>query len=180
MQGGGESRIFRRLLDYSEKRRYTRYSGVFGFSAEARWPADGASRHTEPIPLNQTQGMTMRYRLLKDPYATSALVLMASAWLGAWIWGWGPLVFAYFLLLYFIVALGVRLDEITDQMRENGRRLDRFLALEERRYHQSRSANPDNCPSVHSEGMGPNLKDMQSTLTAIEAALGRIQQKVDS
>lgn len=122
----------------------------------------------------------MKYRLLKDPYAASALVLITSAWLGAWIWGWGPLVFAYFLLLYFIVTLGIRLDEISGQMRETGRRLDRFLALEERRYHQSRSAGLDNGASVDSEGIGRNLEDVQSTLTAIDAALGRIQEKVDS
>ena len=121
----------------------------------------------------------MKFHSLKGPYAASALALLASAWLGAWIWGWGPLVFAYFLLLYFIVALGIRLDEIADQMRETGRRLDRFLALEERRYHQSRSDGTDGRPPAGSVNLDRNLGDVQSKLTAIDDALGRIQEKVD-
>ena len=116
----------------------------------------------------------MKYSPFKDPYIVSALVLLASAWMGAWIWGWGPLVFGFFLLLYFIVALGIRLDEISAQMRETGRRLDRFLALEERRY-QSNGCGTDAADAAP----GAKTDDLQARLAAIDAALERIQDKID-
>ena len=116
----------------------------------------------------------MNFRPFKDPYFISALVLFIAAWLGTWLWGWGPLVFGFFLLLYFIVALGIRLDEISGQMRETGRRLDRFLAIEERRHQPDRAA--PGAGGARSEEVGD---DLRSRLAAIDAALERIQEKAD-
>lgn len=116
----------------------------------------------------------MNFRPFKDPYFVSALLLFIAAWLGAWFWGWGPLVFGFFLLLYFIVALGIRLDEISGQMRETGRRLDRFLAIEERRHQLDRAATRDAGAETDEGG-----DDLRTRLAAIDAALGRIQEKID-
>jgi hypothetical protein len=49
----------------------------------------------------------------RRPYAVSSLVFVVMAILGWRVLGWGEQEFGFMLLLYFIVTLGVRLDEIS-------------------------------------------------------------------
>ena len=49
----------------------------------------------------------------RHPYAVSSLVFLALILLGWWVLGWGERQLGFVLLLYFIVALGIRLDEIS-------------------------------------------------------------------
>jgi len=48
----------------------------------------------------------------KNPYAAVAVVFLVTLLFGRHLLGWGALAFAYFLLLYCIVAVAIKLDEI--------------------------------------------------------------------
>lgn len=47
------------------------------------------------------------------PYTVSSLIFLAMVILGWWVFGWGERQLGFILLLYFIVTLGIRLDEIS-------------------------------------------------------------------
>jgi hypothetical protein len=49
----------------------------------------------------------------KHPYTVTSLIFLALIILGWRVLGWGERHLGFVLLLYFIVTLGVRLDEIT-------------------------------------------------------------------
>jgi len=49
----------------------------------------------------------------KHPYTITSLIFLVVIILGWQVLGWGERHFGFVLLLYFIVTLGVRLDEIT-------------------------------------------------------------------
>ena len=49
----------------------------------------------------------------KHPYTVTSLIFLALILLGWRVLGWGERHLGFVLLLYFIVTLGVRLDEIT-------------------------------------------------------------------
>jgi len=49
----------------------------------------------------------------KHPYTVTSLIFLAVILLGWRVLGWGERHLGFVLLLYFIVTLGVRLDEIT-------------------------------------------------------------------
>lgn len=49
----------------------------------------------------------------KHPYTVTSLIFLAVILLGWRVLGWGERHLGFALLLYFIVTLGVRLDEIT-------------------------------------------------------------------
>jgi len=62
----------------------------------------------------------MKFNLDKHPYAITAFVFLVVLIFGN-IWlGWGQLALAYFGLLFFIVIIGIRLDEISRQVRDLG------------------------------------------------------------
>jgi len=62
----------------------------------------------------------MKFSLDKYPYSSTALVFLAVLTIGN-IWlGWGQLALAYFGLLFCIVIIGIRLDEIARQVRDLG------------------------------------------------------------
>lgn len=50
--------------------------------------------------------------LARHPYTVTSLVFFGAILVGWLALGWGERQLAFVLLLYFIVALGVRLDEI--------------------------------------------------------------------
>ena len=50
--------------------------------------------------------------LSRHPYTVTSLVFFGAILCGWFLLGWGERQLAFVLLLYFIVALGVRLDEI--------------------------------------------------------------------
>jgi hypothetical protein len=51
--------------------------------------------------------------LMRNPYSSTSLIFLAVVALGWVLLGWGERQFGFLLLLYFIVTLGIRLDEIS-------------------------------------------------------------------
>ena len=58
--------------------------------------------------LNAIQHWTQRH-----PYTLTSLLFLAMVLLGWTALGWGERQLGFLLLIYFIVALGIRLDEIS-------------------------------------------------------------------
>jgi hypothetical protein len=57
---------------------------------------------------------------MKNPYTLTTVIFVIIAFIGAWFLGWRDENFAFILLLYFIVALGIKLDEISGQIGPTG------------------------------------------------------------
>ncbi len=55
-------------------------------------------------------------KLPGNPYFITSLVFLAIVVTGGFLFHWGEEEFAYLLLLYLIVGLGIRLDDISKQM----------------------------------------------------------------
>lgn len=55
----------------------------------------------------------MRRWLVRNPYTTISLVFLAVLFFGWRVLGWDEREFGFLLLIYFIITLGVRLDEIS-------------------------------------------------------------------
>jgi len=53
---------------------------------------------------------------MKNPYTLSTALFVIIAIIGAWFLNWRDENFAFILLLYFIVTLGIKLDEIAGQI----------------------------------------------------------------
>ncbi len=51
--------------------------------------------------------------LLRNPYSATSLFFLVLAVLGRVLLGWGEREFGFLLLLFFIISLGIRLDEIS-------------------------------------------------------------------
>ena len=62
----------------------------------------------------------MKFNLEKYPYSVTAFIFLTVLLVGNLWLGWGQLALAYFGLLYFIVLIGIRLDEIARQVRDLG------------------------------------------------------------
>jgi hypothetical protein len=58
-----------------------------------------------------TQGI--RRWLLRNPYTAISLVFLALLIFGWRVLGWDETEFGFLLLVYFVITLGVRLDEIS-------------------------------------------------------------------
>lgn len=56
------------------------------------------------------------------PYTLTGLLFLAMVLVGWRELGWGERQLGFLLLIYFIVALGIRLDEITRSLGGHGRR----------------------------------------------------------
>lgn len=68
----------------------------------------------------------MKNTFNKSPYAATAATFLAMLAVGYVFWGWRAMATAYCLLLYCIVAVAIKLDDITrrlDRMSEQLRRL---------------------------------------------------------
>ncbi len=53
---------------------------------------------------------------MKNPYSLTTAIFVIIAIIGAWFLDWRDENFAFILLLYFIVTLGIKLDEIAGQI----------------------------------------------------------------
>ena len=60
----------------------------------------------------------MKQYLDKYPYAVTSSVFLVVLIIGAVRFGWGQFVLAYFAMLYCIVIIGIKLDEIARQVRD--------------------------------------------------------------
>ncbi|MFH1981275.1 MAG: hypothetical protein ABIL58_05505 [Pseudomonadota bacterium] len=68
----------------------------------------------------------MKIALQKGPYTTTAATFLVILAVGRVFWGWGAVATAFCLLLYCIVAVAIKLDDIAqrlDSLSEQVRRL---------------------------------------------------------
>ncbi len=65
---------------------------------------------------------------MKNPYSLTTIIFVIIAIVGAWFLDWRDVNFAFILLLYFIVTLGIKLDEIAGQIGIPGQ--DRTYSIE--------------------------------------------------
>ena len=107
----------------------------------------------------------MKISLDKYPYAVTALVFLAVLIVGQ-IWlGWGQLALAYFALLYCIVIIGIRLDEIARQVRDLGAVQTTLL---------KESGNPGSFAQAVLE-----IRQLNGQLSEIKAQLNRISTALE-
>jgi len=57
---------------------------------------------------------------MKNPYSLTTAIFVIIAIAGAWFLNWRDENFAFILMLYFIVTLGIKLDEIAGQIGNPG------------------------------------------------------------
>jgi hypothetical protein len=60
-------------------------------------------------------------------YVVTSAVFLVIAGFGIWRFFWGENEFAFLLLLYFIVVLGIRLDDINKELQRTNRLLTQML-----------------------------------------------------
>ena len=93
------------------------------------------------------------------PYFTTTVVFLIILFVGWGVLYWREENFAFILLLYFIVTLGIRLDDIS---RKIGTRTE------------SVTGNPASKASLMHQ-----LNDIKKALLAVNATLNRILEKID-
>ena len=114
----------------------------------------------------------MKLNLDKYPYSVTAFVFLVVLLVGnVWL-GWGQLALAYFGLLFCIVIIGIRLDEIVRQVRDLGAVQTTLL---------KESGNPGTFTQAVSESRQLNgqLAEIKTLLTRINAALEKNPQPPD-
>ena len=97
--------------------------------------------------------------VVDHPYFLTSAVFLAILFVGWRVLYWREVNFAFILLLYFIVTLGIRLDDIS---RKIGTRTS------------TAANNPDN-----KESLMHQLNDIKHALLAINATLIRILEKTE-
>ena len=96
----------------------------------------------------------------RRPYIITSLIFMILAVFGWRVLGWGERQLGFLLLLYFIVALGIRLDEISRIIGGSG-------------------GNPG--PGGREPGsLSVQLHEIRSTLRHIQASLDRLPRRDDT
>jgi hypothetical protein len=114
----------------------------------------------------------MKLNLDKYPYSVTTFVFLAVLIAGnVWL-GWGQLALAYFGLLFCIVIIGIRLDEIARQVRDLGAVQTTLL---------KESGNPGSLTQTVSEihQLNGELAEIKVLLTRIHAVLDRTSQASD-
>jgi hypothetical protein len=107
----------------------------------------------------------MKLNLDKYPYSIAAFVFLAVLTAGK-IWlGWGQIALAYFGLLYCIVIIGIRLDEISRQVRDLGAVQTTLL---------KESGSPGSFTQAVSE-----IRQLNGQLAEVKTLLGRIQAALE-
>ena len=102
---------------------------------------------------------TLKKWVVKHPYFLTSAVFLAILFVGWRVLYWREENFAFILLLYFIVTLGIRLDDISRKIGARGANV---------------SGNPDN-----EETLMHQLEDIKHALLAINATLNRILEKTE-
>jgi hypothetical protein len=97
--------------------------------------------------------------VVDHPYFLTSAVFLIILFVGWRVLYWREENFAFMLLLYFIVTLGIRLDDIS---RKIGTRTE------------TASNNPDN-----NETLMQQLNDIKHALLAVNATLNRILEKTE-
>ena len=71
--------------------------------------------------------------MVKSAYLISGLVFLGISFWGSWFWRWGQEEFAFLLLLYLIVIIGICLDELSDKINAIK---DQLKQIQNRHFHQ--------------------------------------------
>jgi hypothetical protein len=95
----------------------------------------------------------------RHPYTVTSLVFLAVIVLGWQLLGWGERHFGFLLLLYFIITLGIRLDEISQIIGGSG-------------------GNPRPIPG-QPESLAAQLGEIRSALRQIQALLEKPPHRDD-
>ncbi len=80
----------------------------------------------------------MKFRILDHPYAITNIVFIAIGIFGGWYQGWDGTTLAFVLGLYLVVVIGIRLDELQQQVDHSNRAptdprvLEKMAQLEKR------------------------------------------------
>jgi len=107
----------------------------------------------------------MKFNLDKYPYSVTAFIFLVVLTIGN-IWlGWGGLALAYFGLLYCIVIIGIRLDEIARQVRDMGAVQTALL---------KETGNPGSFTQAVSE-----IRQLNGQLAELKLLLNRIQTALE-
>jgi len=107
----------------------------------------------------------MKFSLDKYPYSITAFVFLAVLIVGN-IWlGWDQLALAYFGLLFCIVIIGIRLDEIARQIRDLGAVQSTVL---------KESGNPGSFSQAVTE-----IRQLNGQLVEIKALLARMSANLE-
>lgn len=62
-----------------------------------------------------------------NPYLVTAFIFAIILFAGRWLWRWGDMESAFLLLFFFLVAIGIRLDDIVKKIGATNELLDRLL-----------------------------------------------------
>ncbi|MGD9281499.1 MAG: hypothetical protein PVF60_11440 [Desulfobacterales bacterium] len=100
----------------------------------------------------------IRQWIVDHPYFLTSAVFLVILFVGWRVLYWHEENFAFILLLYFIVTLGIRLDDISRKIGT----------------HSSTPHNPDG-----KESLMQQLNDIKHALLAINATLNRILEKTE-
>ena len=114
----------------------------------------------------------MKQYLDKYPYTVTSAVFLVVLIIGTIRFGWGQFVLAYFALLYCIVIIGIKLDEIARQVRDLGA-LQTTLRKE--------SGNPGvlTDESLEIQRLNDQLGDIKVLLEQVHRSLERTSKKPD-
>ena len=80
----------------------------------------------------------MKLNILDHPYAVTSIVFIAIGVFGGWYQGWDGTTLAFVLGLYLVVIIGIRLDELQQQVdacrraAADPRLLEKMARVEER------------------------------------------------
>ena len=107
----------------------------------------------------------MKFSLEKYPYSIAAFVFLVVLIVGNIWFGWGQLALAYFGLLFFIVIIGIRLDDIARQVRDLGAVQATLL---------KESGNPGSFSEAVTE-----IRQLNGQLVEIKALLARLNANLE-
>jgi len=102
----------------------------------------------------------MKKWILKHPYSITGLIFLMLMGFGGWYLGWNEQNLAFLLLLYLIVSLGIRLDDISRQIAAGS----------------VGAASPLADETEHLHGQ---LNEIRTSLAAIQGTLQQIRNQID-
>lgn len=109
----------------------------------------------------------MRYPLPKDPYIVTGVIFIAIIVFGNRLWGWEKFEYGFILLLYLVITLGIRLDDILKHIETTNEKLDRLLEPTETPSEEVPSPNQD--PDISRQ-----LNELTRSLKAVNSSLKQI------
>jgi len=113
----------------------------------------------------------MRYPILKDPYVITGVIFIVIILTGNWLWGWEKHEYGFVLLLYFIVTIGIRLDDISKHIEKANETLNEI----------TKTGGPasDSMVSPNAPDILHRLDDLQMSVQLLNTMLQQITDKIE-